>query len=640
MTFRQFAFNNVKRSFGRYAAYFFSSAFAVTVFFMYASFIFHPDVVNGTIRPSVRRGMVSAEVIIFLFAIFFTFYSTSSFLKMRKKEFGLLTLLGITRRQLNKLIVVENTIIAILSIITGISFGALFTKIFLMMFSVILDLESPLSYYIDWKAIALTAFLFFVLFETITVMTLVTIRSNKIIDLLKAAKQPKKPPFYSIWLSLLALACLAAGYYLAYSSDIIKMMKRVLPILGLVIIGTYFLYTQASIGLLRFYTKQKRSYYRGTNLVTAAELTYKLKDNARILSIVTILTAVTFTSTGVLANLYFGKKAETEARFPHAIALVAKNGLGQFEEKVQIINNLLQEENIHFTNHQAQLIRVYNPYKLNDHVMQNISLISVSDYNKFADLAHQPHISLPTNTAAYMYPTPDKGYEPIKGKNIALSIKNSNKIVQLKLNKPVYQPVLNPTTHVGYILIVHDHLFNEFKNLATKDTTQYYFGVSYKDWEDKKAVVQKLDDKIQKDKIIDYNTRLESFEIMREFFSLTFFIGFFISILFFLAADSILYLKLYNDLEQDLKQYLSLAKIGLTLKEMKQIAAKQVAILFFVPFAIATVHAGFAFKMLQNMVSGSVLKTSVLVIVIFLVVQLIYYFFIRSLYIKKIAKVM
>jgi putative ABC transport system permease protein len=640
MTFRQFAFNNVKRSFGRYAAYFFSSAFAVTVFFMYAAFIFHPDVVNGTIRPSVRRGMVSAEVIIFLFAIFFTFYSTSSFLKMRKKDFGLLTLLGITRSQLNKLIIVENTIIAILSIITGISFGALFTKIFLMMFSVILDLESPLSYYIDWKAIVLTAFLFFVLFETITVMTLVTIRSNKIIDLLKAAKQPKKPPFYSIWLSLLALACLAAGYYLAYSSDIIKMMKRVLPILGLVIIGTYFLYTQASIGLFRFYTKQKRSYYRGTNLVTAAELTYKLKDNARILSIVTILTAVTFTSTGVLANLYFGKKAETEARFPHAIALVAKNGLGQFEEKVQIINNLLQEENIHFTNHQAQLIRVYNPYKLNDHVMQNISLISVSDYNKFADLAHQPHISLPTNTAAYMYPTPDKGYEPIKGKNIALSIKNSNKIVQLKLNKPVYQPVLNPTTHVGYILIVHDHLFNEFKNLATKDTTQYYFGVSYKDWEDKKAVVQKLDDKIQKDKIIDYNTRLESFEIMREFFSLTFFIGFFISILFFLAADSILYLKLYNDLEQDLKQYLSLAKIGLTLKEMKQIAAKQVAILFFVPFAIATVHAGFAFKMLQNMVSGSVVKISVLVIVIFLVVQLIYYFFIRSLYIKKIAKVM
>ncbi|BDG34558.1 hypothetical protein [Saccharococcus caldoxylosilyticus] len=101
-----------------------------------------------------------------------------------------------------------------------------------------------------------------------------------------------------------------------------QMIKRALPILLLVIIGTYFLYTQASSGLLRYYKQRKHSYYRGTNLITAAELTYKLKDNARILSMVTILTAVTYTSTGVLANLYFGKKAE--ARFPHAIALISK----------------------------------------------------------------------------------------------------------------------------------------------------------------------------------------------------------------------------------------------------------------------------------------------------------------------------
>ncbi|QPA31401.1 FtsX-like permease family protein [Thermaerobacillus caldiproteolyticus] len=644
MTFRQFALNNVKRSFGRYAAYFFSSTFAVTVFFMYAAFIFHPDVVNGSIRPSVRKGMVSAEVIIFLFATFFIFYSTSSFLKLRKKEFGLLTLLGITRSQLNKLIILENTIIAILAIVTGTAFGALFTKVFLMMFSVILDLQSPLSYYIDWKAIAITASVFLTIFEIITVMTLTTIRSKRVIDLLKAAKQPKKPPFYSIWLSILATVCLIIGYYLAYSSNIIQMTKRVIPILCLVVIGTYFLYTQASIGLLRFYKKRKRSYYRGTNLVTAAELIYKLKDNARILSMVTILTAVTFTSTGVLANLYFGKKAEAEARLPHAIALVSKTGSKDlFEETLYMLKSILKAEHIRFAGHQATFICVYNPDQPNNYVMQNLLLMSVTDYNKFADLAGQPHVSLPANTATFMHPTPDQGYEPIQGKQITLSIKNSNKIVTLKLNKPIKQPVINPSGYLGYTLVVPDPLFQELSHFATQETTQYYFGASYKNWESKTSVIEKLNDSIKKNKNIDYNisnNRLEFFNLMKETFSLMLFIGFFVSILFFLAADSILYFKLYNDLEQDIKQYHSLAKLGLTMKEMKQIAAKQVAILFFIPFAIATIHAGFAFKMLQNMVSGSVVKTSVLVIVIFLAVQLVYYFFIRSLYIKKIAKVM
>ena len=640
MTFRQFALHNVRRSFSRYAAYFLSSAFAVTVFFMYAAFIFHPDVVNGTIRPSVRKGIFAAEVIVFLFSVFFIFYSTSSFLKLRKKDFGLLTLFGITRGQLNKLIVIENSIIALLSIITGMVLGALLTKIFFMMFSIILDLPSPLSYYIHWKAIASTAAVFLATFEAITIITLITIRSSQIIDLLISAKKPKKPPVYSIWLSLLAVICLAIGYYLAYTSNIVQMMKRVLPILLLVIIGTYFLYTQASIGLLRYYKKRKRSYYRGTNLITAAELTYKLKDNARILSMVTILTAVTFTSTGVLANLYFGKKAEAEARFPHAISLISKKEPKAFDNKLQILKNTFRDEHIPFKSHKAAFIRAYNPKKPNDQAMQHLVLMRVTDYNRFADLAGQPHISLPANTAAYMYPTPDKGYEPIRGKQITLAAQYSDKTITVSLTKPIYQPVINPTAFAGHMLIVPNHVFATMRQFAAKEAIQYYFGASYENWEKEASIIKKLNRSLKADDDVDFTNRFEFFYEMKKIFSLMLFIGFFVSLLFFLAADSILYFKLYNDLEQDGKQYEALSKLGLTLKEMKQIAAKQVAILFFIPFAVATVHAGFAFKMLQNMVSGSVVKTSVLVIILFFVVQLCYYFLIRSLYTKKVEQVM
>jgi putative ABC transport system permease protein len=640
MTFRQFALHNVRRSFDRYAAYFLSSTFAVTVFFMYAAFIFHPDVVNGTIRPSVRRGIFAAEVIVFLFAVFFIFYSTSSFLKLRKKDFGLLTLLGITRGQLNKLIVIENSIIALLSIITGMGFGALLTKIFFMMFSIILDLPSPLSYYIHWKAIVATATVFLATFETITIMTLITIRSSQIIDLLISAKKPKKPPVYSILLSLLAVICLAIGYYLAYTSNIMQAGKRVLPILLLVIIGTYFLYTQASIGLLRYYKKRKRSYYRGTNLIAAAELTYKIKDNARILCIVTILTAVTFTSTGVLASLYFGKKAEAEARFPHAIALISKKEPEAFESKLQILKNTLRDEHIPFKSHRAAFIRAYNPKKPNDDVMQHLVLMRVTDYNRFADLAGQPHISLPANTAAYMHPTPDKGYEPIRGKQITFAAQHSDKTITVSLTKPIDQPVINSiSSFIGYMLVVPDDVFATARHFAAKEAVQYYFGASYRHWEKEASIIKKLNRSVKTDDV-DFINRFEIFNEMKKFFSLTLFIGFFVSVLFFLAADSILYFKLYNDLEQDSKQYAALSKLGLTWKEMKQIAAKQVAILFFIPFAFAAVHAGFAFKMLQNMVSGSVVKTSVLVIIIFFVIQLGYYFLIRSLYTKKVEQVM
>ena len=342
-----------------------------------------------------------------------------------------------------------------------------------------------------------------------------------------------------------------------------QMMKRDLPILLLVIIGTYFLYTQASIGLLRYYKKRKHSYYRGTNLITAAELTYKLKDNARILSMVTILTAVTFTSTGVLANLYFGKKAE--ARFPHAIALISKKEPKAFENKLQILKNALRDEHIPFTSHKAAFIRAYNPKKPNDDVMQNLVLMRVTDYNRFADLAGQPHISLPANTAAYMHPTPDQGYEPIKGKQIAIAIKNSNETSVIPLAKSIPQPAINPSGFIGYMLVVPDHLYAKFHRLAAEETIQYYAGISYKNWEAKTSVIKKLNRVIQKDDV-DFTNHLEFFNQMKQIFSLMLFIGFFVSALFFLAADSILYFKLYNDLEQDSKQYEALSKLGLTLQ--------------------------------------------------------------------------
>ncbi|MBO8163223.1 MAG: hypothetical protein H0Z34_05780 [Brevibacillus sp.] len=85
MTFRQFACNNVIRNKRTYAAYFFSSVFSVMIFFMYAMFIYHPDIESGKVHWSAAEGMRVAEYIIYVFAFFFLFYSVSAFLKKREE---------------------------------------------------------------------------------------------------------------------------------------------------------------------------------------------------------------------------------------------------------------------------------------------------------------------------------------------------------------------------------------------------------------------------------------------------------------------------------------------------------------------------------------------------------------------------
>jgi len=85
-------------------------------------------------------------------------------------------------------------------------------------------------------------------------------------------------------------------------------------------------------------------------------------------------------------------------------------------------------------------------------------------------------------------------------------------------------------------------------------------------------------------------------QILKEGMSYPFFFGIFISVLFFLAAGSILYFRMYQNIDKDLHHFHSLYRIGLTDKEMKKIITKRLSFLFFIPFFIAVVHAGFAFK--------------------------------------------
>ena len=118
----------------------------------------------------------------------------------------------------------------------------------------------------------------------------------------------------------------------------------------------------------------------------------------------------------------------------------------------------------------------------------------------------------------------------------------------------------------------------------------------------------------------------------RNSFGMILFIGFFIAALFFIAAGSIIYFKLFNEIKQDGLEYGILKKIGITNRELSQIVTKQISIIFFLPFLVSTFHSLFALKSLANLMEGNLLKNGLIVMVGYLVFQIIYFIIIRAVY--------
>ena len=297
MTFRSLAFSNIRGKWRSYSAYFMSSVFSVMIFYIYAAFLAHPGVMGGQILAAekVRQGMEFCEYVIVIFSFLFVLYSNSAFLKTRKQEFGLFSLFGMTRLQIRKLLIYENMAIATISILTGIGLGILFSKLFFMALSNLLRMNSSIAFTMPLQAIWLTAGGFFMLFTFISLWTALRVSKLEIAEMLRVSHQPKGQPVHSPWLALLAVVCVGAAYVMALLLSPANLDLFVLPILLMILIGTYLLFTQLSIMLLKAIQKRYSIYYHRTNMIVFAQLSHKMKDNARMLFIVSILSAVILT---------------------------------------------------------------------------------------------------------------------------------------------------------------------------------------------------------------------------------------------------------------------------------------------------------------------------------------------------------
>jgi putative ABC transport system permease protein len=93
------------------------------------------------------------------------------------------------------------------------------------------------------------------------------------------------------------------------------------------------------------------------------------------------------------------------------------------------------------------------------------------------------------------------------------------------------------------------------------------------------------------------------------------------------------------DLDEDKQKFSSIAKMGLTVKELKKVLTRQTAILFFAPIIVALIHGAVALTALSNLFEFNIFKESVMVFGVFLIIQIIYFFIVRFFYTKQIQAV-
>ncbi len=311
------ALSNVKKNKPVYYPFFLTNILSVMIFFCMAS------IQNQTIIATLPGSYIFVQflkvgvVMTGIFAGVFLLYTNGLLIRQRKKELGLYTIFGLEKKHIAKVLILESMLLTTAGLVAGIVLGIVLGKLFFLVLLKLLHLDSGLTFQFLTEALVQTGICFIVIGVFILFYNLFSVMKAKPVELLYAAhKGDDYHPFVGLK-AFLGILCIGGAYALILTTPSpIDIIGRVFPIALLILLGTLFFFSSCSVVLLQALKKNDSYYYKPENFISVSGLIYRLKQNAKGLSNICILSTVVMVIATTTLALYVGQKEMISFRFP------------------------------------------------------------------------------------------------------------------------------------------------------------------------------------------------------------------------------------------------------------------------------------------------------------------------------------
>jgi len=579
MNFLQFAFNNVKRHARKYAAYFFSSAFAVMIFFLYVAFSLHPKILPSTVNDLVSGGMVLGAGSIVFFSFIFILYSTAVFVQARSQQFGILTILGMTKRQLRFMLFLEFSIIGVGSILTGTVTGLVFLKLFLIIASLAVG-GSSMTFYFPINALETTAITYGILFIFISPLSYLFIGRQPLMELLTVRRRKLRFRNSSYIFATIALCCLIWSYVQAFRKDVGTFLIAFMVIH----IGLYGLFRHVLPIVMRWMKKIRSLFWRKTNLLKLSETELRIRENGLMFYLLTILWTITCLCVVVLVSIRFLMDV-TPNKEPFQLYYVSNLNNPKQDTHIQYIEQSLKETGVTYSKQRIPLLRfTTTPENYVDYFMR------YQDYVRLGEFYKSPITPLHEGEALWL----SRGKDNMAKNRTSIQIPNHSSSLQLLKppdTKKNWMPELKGKN--GSVLVITDSLYKELAaNTAGESMT--FFGYQFTNSSNALTLFALVEKGLGQDGVQDrYQYSLAAYYeyLFQQMPYIVIFIGLFITAVFFTAGASFVYFKIYSDLNKDLVQFRALYNIGVSIPELYQIVKTRVVLMMGLPSLFAILNS-------------------------------------------------
>ena len=318
MFYFRLALSNVRRNKITYVPYLVATAVMSGVFLLISGLLFSKGLTNTPSGDIAKTLFAFGLVVYALFTFLFMFYINNFLIKRRKREFGLYGILGLDKRQVGRVLLWENLFVIGGGIACGIVIALVLGRLLFLVLMKLIHAVPGSTFSIPLIAYGLMFALFFLVFFVTSIVNIIRVHTANPISLLNSEKQGEKDKKGLLPLAILGFLLLGGAYYFAWTSEIPGLALGIFfPLAIVVIIATYLLFLCGSIVVLRLLRMNKNLYYQPDHFVTISGMFHRMRQNARGLATICILSTMLVVTVSGTLSLYLGREEMTRGMYPY-----------------------------------------------------------------------------------------------------------------------------------------------------------------------------------------------------------------------------------------------------------------------------------------------------------------------------------
>lgn len=646
----------MKKSIKDYAIYFLTLVLGVAIFYMFNSIDSQQAMlqVSQSQRQIIRLmiemlGYISVFVAVILGLLIV--YANNFLINRRKKEFGIYMTLGMGKRQISKIIVLETIFVGIISLAIGLVVGIFASQFMSILVAKMFEADMSGFHFVFSKdACIKTCICFAVMYIAVIFLNTITISRYKLIHLLNATKKNEKikmkNPILSVLVFLVASGLLGYAYW-KVTKDVhaIDTAEKLLPPILMGIVGTVLVFWSLSGFVIRVVQSMKTVYFKDTNMFVLRQIHNKINTTVVSMSVICLMLFMTMSILSVSLSIRNTMQRELVEMTPMDLNLYKTANLpgSYIQYGKEITTTKEQREDSRITIQETLKNNGFDMSVLKDVIeiptyttntltwgtffgekIEEVKadfpmirydtaeeIVKISDYNKVATAYGIEQYTL--EEEEYIVICDFDNMVKLRNKILAengntLEIAGKEYSSKYKECKDGFIKMSTNHVNTGIILVPDSCPLTEEEKEQTLLVANY--NTDTKEGKEEieaifasgdSGLIQNLSDNGLE---IDGVTKISLIESSVGLATIITFIAIYLGVIFLIASAAILALKQLTESTDNKQRYTILRKIGCDEKMIHRALFRQIGIFFGLPLLLAVIHSIFGIQFAMELMAG------------------------------------